>query len=348
VTSIAGFLEEEIADGSFPGAAALVGSSDEILELAVAGSAVVEPEPRPVEAETLFDLASLTKPLCAAALCATASRALPLDAPPGRFLPEWKKTRFDGIRVEDLLTHTSGLTSWEPLYVRGEGAQAYRRTLGEIEPEAPPGSRVIYSDLNFLVLTQILETVLAGPLDRLFDEWVARPAGASARFLPPAGAPTAATEKGDRFERAMTHARGLTYPRFRDGVVWGEVHDGNAFRRGGVAGSAGLFGSARDVWLLARRWLEPGWIGLTADRTPGLAEARGLGWQGHRGAGSAIPAMSPRSFGHTGFTGTSLWVDPDSGRVAVLLTNRIHPEVREIAFNRVRQRFHAAAWEAGG
>lgn len=348
MTAIAGFLEEEIADGSFPGAAALVGSAEEVLELAVAGSAAVEPEQRAVSTETLFDLASLTKPLCAAALCAASGRALSLDAPPGRFLPEWKKTRFDGILLEHLLTHTSGLTSWEPLYARGEGAEAYRRTLGEIEPEAPPGSRVIYSDLNFLVLTQILEAALAGPLDRLFDELVARPSGASARFLPPPDAPTAATEKGDRFERAMTQARGLTYPRFRDGVVWGEVHDGNAFRRGGVAGNAGLFGTARDVWLLARRWLEPGWIGLTADRTPGLAEARGLGWQGQRGAGSAIPAMSARSFGHTGFTGTSLWIDPDAGRIAVLLTNRIHPEVREIAFNRVRQRFHAAAWDAGG
>jgi CubicO group peptidase (beta-lactamase class C family) len=140
----------------------------------------------------------------------------------------------------------------------------------------------------------------------------------------------------------------LSYPRFREGVVWGEVHDGNAFRRGGVAGNAGLFGTARDVWLLARRWLEPVWLDLTADSTPELAEARGLGWQGHRGAGSAIPAMSTRSFGHTGFTGTSLWIDPEAGRIAVLLTNRIHPEVREIAFNRVRQRFHAAAWEAGG
>ena len=121
------------------------------------------------------------------------------------------------------------------MYVRGEGAAAYRRTLGELEPVAAPGERVIYSDLNFLLLTQILEIVIAEPLESVFAGHVAGPAGSAARFLPEAGAPTAATERGDRFERAMVEARGLSYARFRDGVVRGEVHDGNAYRRGGVS-----------------------------------------------------------------------------------------------------------------
>lgn len=346
MTSLAGFLEAEIAEGSFPGGVALVGSPDEVLEVAAAGHAAVEPDRRSATAETVFDLASLTKPLCVGALCAAEARAIPLDAAPGRFLAEWKKTRFDGITVASLLTHTSGLAPWYPLYVRGEGAQAYRRTLAELEPDASPGERVLYSDLNFLLLTQIVEAALGSPLDRLFDELVAAPAESSARFLPDTAAPFAATEKGDRTERAMTEARGLSYARFRDGVVCGEVHDGNAFRRGGVAGNAGVFATARDVWRLARRWLEPDWLGRAADRTPELAEARGLAWQLQRGAGSAIPEMSPRAFGHTGFTGTSLWIDPAIGRIAILLTNRIHPDVREIAFNKVRQRFHAAVWGA--
>jgi CubicO group peptidase (beta-lactamase class C family) len=158
----------------------------------------------------------------------------------------------------------------------------------------------------------------------------------------------AATERDDRFERAMTEARGLSYPHFRKGVVWGEVHDGNAFRRGGVSAHAGLFGTARDAWALARAWLEPSRTSLASDRTPGLAEARGIAWQGKRGAGSAVPAMSERAFGHTGFTGTSIWVDPREGaeRIAVLLTNRIHPEVRELPFNDVRQRFHEVVYRA--
>ena len=347
MTALSEFLSAEIDAGSFPGAAALVGTSETVLEEAIAGRACVGPEPEreDVAPETLFDLASLTKPLCSAALLA-AGAGLPLDTLPGKFLPEWKKTRFEGITLERLLTHTSGLEAWFPMYVRGEGAAAYRRTLCEIEPMAAPGERVIYSDLNFLLVTEILESVFTAPLERVFAESVAAPAGSAARFLPGRSLPTAATERDDRFERAMVEVRGLSYGRFREGVVRGEVHDGNAFRRGGVSGHAGLFATARDVWALARVWLDPARREWTRDRTADLGEARGLGWQGRRGAGSAIPEMSEASFGHTGFTGTSLWVDPERDRVLVLLTNRIHPEVREIPFNDVRQRFHRAAIEA--
>ena len=344
--AIRAFLEAEIAEGSFPGAVGLVGTGEAIVALEAAGSAAVEPQRRDAAVETPFDLASLTKPLCVGAIVRESARSLPLEAPPGRYLPEWKKTRFEGLTLEQLLTHTSGLDAWFPLYTRGEGAAAYRRTLAEMEPVSRPGERVLYSDLNFLLLTEILEIALGAPLDRLFDELVARPARSGARFLPEPSSLPAATERGDRFERAMTEARGLSYGRFRDGVVCGEVHDGNAFRRGGVSGNAGLFATAEDVWRLARRWLEPDAAGWAGDRTGTLAEARGPAWQGHRGAGSAIPEMSARSFGHTGFTGTSLWIDPESSRIAVLLTNRIHPDVREIPFNQVRQRFHAAVWGA--
>ena len=137
---------------------------------------------------------------------------------------------------------------------------------------------------------------------------------------------------------------GISYPRFREGIVWGDVHDGNAYRRGGVAGNAGLFGAAADVWALARPWLDPARREWTRDRTPDGSEARGLAWQGRRGAGSAVPAMSNRAFGHTGFTGTSVWIDPEADRIAVLLSNRVHPEVRAIDFNAVRKRFHEAVW----
>jgi CubicO group peptidase (beta-lactamase class C family) len=142
----------------------------------------------------------------------------------------------------------------------------------------------------------------------------------------------------------MAAELGISYPRFRDGIVWGDVHDGNAYRRGGVAGNAGLFGAAADVWALARNWLDPGRRELTRDRTTELPEARGLAWQGSRGAGSAVAAMSASAFGHTGFTGTSLWIDPEADRIAILLTNRVHPEVRPIDFNAVRRRFHEAVW----
>jgi CubicO group peptidase (beta-lactamase class C family) len=107
-----------------------------------------------------------------------------------------------------------------------------------------------------------------------------------------------------------------------------------------VAGNAGLFGSARAVWSLSRPWLDPARRELTRDHTPELTEARGLAWQGRRGAGSAIATMPDSAFGHTGFTGTSIWADPEAGRIFVLLTNRIHPEALEGDFNAVRRRFH--------
>ena len=348
MTALAQYLESEIDAGSFPGGVALVGSHGDVLAEAAAGASCLEPGREEASPATLYDLASLTKPLCTGALAAAAGPALAFDAGPGRYLPAWKRTRYDGITVGSLLTHTSGLPAWFPLYARGEGAGAYRRTLAELEPEAKPGERVIYSDLNFLVLGDVLETVLGAPLERAFASLVAEPSSSGAGFGPVPPGSAAATEKGDRFERAMTEARGLVYAGFRDGVVRGDVHDGNAFRRGGVAAHAGLFGTARDVWRLARTWLEPGRVDYGRDRTTDLSEARGLAWQGRRGAGSAIARMSARAFGHTGFTGTSVWIDPEADRVAVLLTNRIHPVVREIPFNDVRQRFHEAVYDAFG
>ncbi len=344
MTRLTDFLEEEIAAGSFPGAAALVGSGAAVLAHGGAGDAAVEPARVPLAAKARFDLASLTKPLGTGALVRLAlDRGLALADPPGRYLPEWKKTRYDGITLEHLLTHASGLPAWFPLYVRGEGPAAYRRTLAEIEPESRPGAAVLYSDLGFLVIGEILEVFFSERLERCFAELVAAPAGSGAAFRPDPGLPCAATEKGDRFERSKTSGLGLSYAHFRDGVVLGEVHDGNAFRRGGVAGHAGLFGTADDVWRLCRMWLQPAASAFTRDRTPDLAEGRGLAWQGRRGAGSAVAEFSQAAFGHTGFTGTSVWIDPEIDRIFVLLTNRIHPEVREVNFNEVRQRFHRIA-----
>lgn len=338
------FLARELDAGSFPGAVALVGTVDGVLEIAAAGDAVVLPERIPASADTLFDLASLTKPLVTGALVASALPRLDLSSSPGRYLAEWKATRFDGVTIEKLLTHTSGLPAWSPIYARGEGVAAYRRTLAAIEPQTRPGERVTYSDLNFLLLGELLEAHYSAPLDVAFSELVGRHAGGTARFLPGRSASVAATERDDATERAMAAALGVSYSRFRTGVVWGEVHDGNAFRRGGVAGNAGLFGTARDVWALSRAWLDPSRREFTADCTPQLSEARGLSWQGSRGAGSAVPTMTETAFGHTGFTGTSVWIDPDRGKIFVLLTNRVHPDVRDSDFNAVRRRFHEAVW----
>lgn len=342
--ALSAFLEEEIAAGSFPGGAALVGTADAVVASVVAGNAAVEPDTDAVTAQTRFDLASLTKPLAGGALLRAAARAgLPLDTPPGRFFAGWKRTRYAGITLEMLATHTSGLPAWYPIYVRGEGVAAYRRTLGELEPQTPPGSAVIYSDIGFLVLAEVLETYFSSPLHLPFQDLVAAPAGSGAGFLPQLPGSTAATEKDDATERGMAAELGLAYAGFRVGVIRGEVHDGNAFRRGGVSGHAGLFGNAEDVWKLARSWMGTEGRGYVEDRTPDLSEARGLAWQGARGSRSAGPDLSDRAFGHTGFTGTSIWIDPEPGVAFVLLTNRIHPQNRSADFHEVRHRFHRVA-----
>ena len=342
MTPLERFLEEELAAGSFPGAAALVGSSEEVLETARCGRAAVDPEPSPLRPDTLFDLASLTKPLLAGALAfVAAGEGLDLASSPGRFLPGWKRRRFEGVTLAMLLTHTSGLPAWFPLYARGEGVAAYRRTLAELEPEIAPGSAVVYSDLGMLVFGEVLEGFFSSPVDRTFADLVAAPAESAARFLPHAPLACAATEAGDETERRMAAELGIAYPRFRTGVVRGEVHDGNAFRRGGVSAHAGLFGTPEDVWRLARVWLDPARSDFVRDRTGELSEARGLAWQGARGARSIDEGtLSTSAFGHTGFTGTSVWIDPEADRIFVLLTNRVHPKA-EGDFNAVRRRFHA-------
>jgi CubicO group peptidase (beta-lactamase class C family) len=334
------FLESEIERGSFPSAAALVGSGEEILGSWSAGC----------RAGTIFDLASLTKVLVTAPAAALALReGLAWDRPVGEYIPEFKATRFAQLRVRDLATHTSGLPAWRPLYASGFGADAYRKTLARLEPESRPGSAVVYSDLGTLIFGEILETTLSATLDRIFETETARAAGVRARFGPiPAGEDVAPTEEGNRYEKGLCESLGIRFDHFRTDVIRGEAHDGNAFYRGGVAAHAGLFGTAEDVWRLARPWI---WMSenreFVGDQTPDLPESRGLFWQRKRGAGSAIDAFGEDAFGHTGFTGTSVWVDPGRDRVFVLLTNRVHPEVKPGDFHEVRRRFHQSAIDFG-
>jgi len=243
------FLGVEIEEGHFPSGVALVGTPDRIETISSGGDA---------EVSTLYDLASLTKVLATAPLARLAETAgLSWDRRVGEYLSDFKKTRFEEMRVWHLAAHVSGLPAWAPLYASGEGAQAYRRALAALEPETAPKSAVVYSDPGTLVLGEILEQVLAEPVDRAFAREVAKPAGSGARFGPIADAgKVAPTELGNRYEQALCEERGIRFDRFRTAMIRGEVHDGNAYYRGGVAAHAGLFGTAEDVWKLARPWLE--------------------------------------------------------------------------------------------
>lgn len=352
-------LAEGVERGVFAGAAAHVEEGGTPVFAAEAGAARLEPEAarEPAGAATLWDLASLTKPLAGAGLLLVLAedRLLSLDDGLSRFGDLWKRSKFDGVTVRRLLSHTGGVVDWFPLYVRGEGRAAYRKALAELDPAGPPGRRVVYSCPGYLLLSEVVEAVSGVPLDALFRERISGPLGLSADVLfGPGGKDlgrAAGGERGDATERRKTAALGLSYGGFRDGVVNGEVNDGNARRRGdGAALNAGLFGTARAVAALARAWLdrdprllsEASVAEAVRNQTEGLGEDRGLGWALARTVRSAGEALAPESFGHTGFTGGSLFVDPRSRRIYVLLTNRLHPEARSaeemIAF---RRRFHA-------
>jgi CubicO group peptidase (beta-lactamase class C family) len=257
------------------------------------------------------------------------------------------------VSLRQALAHTTGLPAWRPLYLRtqGRGRDAVVAAVAAVSPEARPGRRVVYSDLGILLAGLAAERVAGQRTDVLFVEHVAGPLQLrDSQFCPPPAwrRRCAATEEGNEYERDLAGEAGAGFA-WRQGVIVGEVHDGNAhYALAGVAPHAGLFSTAEEVarvaeaWLWRDEWL-PAPYRLEAVRDQrGGAEGppRGLGWVLHHRE-AFFAALGPRSFGHTGFTGASVAVDPDRGLVVVLLTNRVHPQVRE-GIVEFRRTFHEA------
>jgi serine-type D-Ala-D-Ala carboxypeptidase len=389
-SSISTYLESEIARGAFPGAQYAIGEAGDIVFEAALGHAVVEPERVAATPATIYDLASLTKPLITALLAVICDeRGLwDLRAAAADYLSELRQSKHR-LTLIDLLTHTSGLPNWRPLYL--ETAQpadvpAYLAGLVDEVSEAAP-LPVVYSDLNYILLGVALERVTGMTLDRLARQAIIEPLALQrTTFNPPKEwkREIAATERGQSFECANADElraegqrdRGVegngvepiissappplcpSAPshNWRDQIIWGEVHDGNAHYLGGVAGHAGLFSTAREVFQIANQFLrgsqlvsERGLWWFTENLTPGRPTARSIGWvlaaTADCSAGAALP---PTAIGHNGFTGTSVWMDVAARRVFVLLTNRIHPGIGPIDMKGVRQRFNTLAVEALG
>ncbi len=331
---VASLLREGIERGLFPGAVAMVTRSGEAVFNEAVGQAAVRPVPRAMTLETVFDLASLTKPVATttAVMLLVEDGRLRLDDPARLFVPGFEARGKESVTVRHLLTHTSGLPAWEDLRPFTGDRPAALRHIAGLEVRWPPGTRVEYSDLGFLTLQAVVEERAGRPLDHFCAERVFEPLGMTrTRFNPPAEwRPfTAATE----------------YRAERGEYDWGTVHDENARALGGVCGHAGLFSSAADLTVFARMLLDGGTYGgrrilspatirtMTTNQTPGLNEARTLGWSARSAPGPGTLAgppssggdlLSPSAFGHTGFTGTSLWIDPQAGLTCVLLTNRVH------------------------
>ncbi|HET7436231.1 MAG TPA: serine hydrolase domain-containing protein [Thermoanaerobaculia bacterium] len=324
--SLDAFLQREIDVGSFPSAAYAIGTIDGGLHRQHAlGHAVVVPVRIAATTETIYDCASITKPLITATLIlqAVAEKRIALD------------DEYRGYTFRELLTHTSGLRSWLPLYALGD----YLRAIEERGPENPRGTHVVYSDLNFILLWYALQEIYG-------DYVTAARERLGVRFLPePSLKPRiAATEWAQRFEYGMCVDRNIEFHGFRDGLMWGDTNDGNSFHAGGTCGNAGLFATAAEVFDLVRRIARAEFfprellVEATRNQTAGLEQSRGLGWQ------LAGPGLSERSWGHMGFTGTSVWID--EGRIYVLLTNRVHPCAAPVAMGAVRGEFHRRARES--
>ncbi|HUF02727.1 MAG TPA: serine hydrolase domain-containing protein [Aridibacter sp.] len=356
------FIESRIAAGDFPSAVWAVGDENGVVTEGAAGFAVEGGDPLRASIDTIYDLASLTKPLVTGLLFAIlfdSGQVCLEDRVSDRF-EEFVTPDKRDITFEDLLAHRSGFEAWRPFYLevvgegRDERLKAIVQRIAELPLAAPRGSRVIYSDLNFILLGALIEKITGRRLDELANEFIFRPLGLeSTCFLPSGSLPgrIAASETGNAYERKLSEEMGFetsTYD-WRAEVIRGEVHDENCRFLGGVSGHAGVFSTARETLVLARQFLaettkllKHETCGIfAADITPGLDQARSAAFQLAATVDSSAHGVVPDSaFGHLGFTGTTLWIDPENLRFYILLTNRTHGRELPLAdLSKVRNAF---------
>jgi len=339
-------LRQAVADRATPAAVVEVGDPAQVIWREAFGALTYEADAPAATPETIFDLASLTKVLSTTslAMAAVETGRLGLDDPVARWIPEWRGADRDAVTVADLLEHASGLTAYLPFFndPHMRGRAEYQRAIATLPLEYAPRSQSIYSDLGFILLGFILEDAGGAPLARQFERVATLVAPDPLAFNPPDAwrARTAPTE----------------IDRWRGRLVVGEVHDENGHALGGAAGHAGLFGTAAAVGRFARLVL------ATTARDTALARratlerfrrpsavpgsSRALGWDTMRPTSSCGALMPPDAIGHTGFTGTSLWIAPSRDLYVVLLANRVHPARRNEQFREVRPRVHDAILNA--
>jgi len=349
-------LDKAVRGRAFPGGVLAVGHAGRFL-IHSFGRLSFEPSKRrapAVTANTIYDVASLTKPVVTttAAMLLVAAGKLRLEDKVAKHLRGWargpnRKWRAR-VTIANLLRHDSGLPAHRKYYEKEKGARAI---LGRVlaEPlDYEPGTRSVYSDLGFILLGAIIERVAGQRLDRFARKKIfSQPGMTSSQFNPP-----------KRLRRRIAPTERDTG--YRKRLVHGEVHDQNAYAMGGVAGHAGLFSTAGDLAIFCQMMLQGGMyrdrqvvpravVGQFIARETTGKPARALGWDVAAARSSSSGRFfSPRSFGHTGFTGVSLWIDPEKALFVVLLTNRIHPSVRNEKIRAVRPALHDAIVKALG
>jgi CubicO group peptidase (beta-lactamase class C family) len=366
-------LRDAVADRAFPGCVAAVGTRDEVLWLAPVGNLAYEDaektggesgggnaaEVNRVTADTMYDLASLTKVVGTTAVVACLIRDGKMARTDAleKFIPEFVSSAPEADRavrrsvtIDHLLTHSTGLPAGRPLY---QAAHTYKDVIAaaaKVRLEAPPGKQMVYSDLGFILLGEAASRAGGKPLAELERTLVFEPIGMkSTRRTPtkdlwPRVAPTERKPRGETIGGATGE------------FIRGVVHDENARGGEGLTGHAGLFSTAGDLALLAQEWLRaldgksqvfPQSIAkeFTTRRNLVAGSSRALGWDTPSGRSSAGSKM-PKAFGHTGFTGTSIWIDPDRGVYVILLANRVHPTRQNQKIAAVRRNLADAAISA--
>jgi CubicO group peptidase (beta-lactamase class C family) len=346
---------------AFPGGVLAVGCSGRLVHARPFGGLSYEPGAAGTALDTIYDLASLTKVVVTTtvAMMLVDEGKLDLDARVAAFFPRFTGGDKDRVTIRHLLTHSGGLDWWAPLYKEISGKAAYVERIVAMELKYEPGTKAVYSDLGIILLGDVLERLAAAPLEDLARRRIFEPLGMrDTSYRPPAALrPRIAPTEHDPW---------------RGRVVHGEVHDENAFALGGVAPHAGLFSTAPDLCRFAQMLLDGGSAGgrrlvsratveLFVERAGVPKASRALGWDtsndesgarsstpGEDGYTSAGSLMSARAFGHTGFTGTSLWMDPERGLYVVLLTNRVHPTRENNHIREVRSRVADAVVRAFG
>lgn len=333
--SVQAVLLRAVADSAFPGAYAVVGSSKGIIAEFGAGKLDADDPTKPND-RTVWDMASMSKLVSttSAMIQLVGSNRVVVDSPVVYYLPSWKASGTSRITVRQLLTHSSGLPAGRPLYKEADTDTAARTLVYATSPVAPPGTKYVYSDLGFILLGRLVQQVTGTPLDQYVEKNVFGPLNMTdTRYLPPASwIPRIAPTEIDPW---------------RGRHIRGEVHDENASRLGGVAGHAGLFSSARDISRFAELYLSGGVLdGKRIFPTSTLNQFitiqdkalshRALGWETANGTNSAGHRLAPVAFGHTGFTGTSLWMDPTRDLFVLLLSNRVNPTRQNTKIGGVR------------
>jgi CubicO group peptidase (beta-lactamase class C family) len=344
----------------FPAVSVEVGRRSGVRWADAAGAHTFDPYATLTTLHTIFDLASLTKVIATATLAMRAvdDGRLRLDDPVAARLAEWRGTDRETVTIRDLLAHSSGLPAYLPFFRNLTGRQEFQHAIATLPLEYPPHTRSVYSDLGFILLGFILEDASTAKETAAFPGTYDPSASLRAQF--------------QRFASFVTNEP-LTFnpPRawrpwiaptevdtWRGRLLSGEVHDENAWALGGAAGHAGLFGTAAGVGAFARAVMrnlagervvaEPDTVHRFAQRAGVPSSSRALGWDTMLPTSSCGTRLSASAIGHTGFTGTSLWIDWERDLYVVLLSNRVHPTRENEGIREFRPRFHDAVVAAAG